>query len=236
LIGLPCTDARRDTIPPRFGVNAAYIAALERAGAAPILIPIVETVETLQAILSRLDGLLLPGGGDVDPPRYGEVGLPGLNQVQAETDRVELMLAHAALETDLPLLGVCRGQQLLNVAMGGTLYQDLQKQEATALDHTGSRPHGRDFLFHSVRIAPDSRLASLLGAIEVEVNSLHHQGIKGMAPGLRAVAWSPDGVIEAVEGEGAFRVAVQWHPEELPHQPAAARLFEGFVAACQRTA
>jgi putative glutamine amidotransferase len=83
-----------------------------------------------------------------------------------------------------------------------------------------------------VRIAPDSRLASLLGAIEVEVNSLHHQGIKGMASGLRAVAWSPDGVIEAVEGEGAFRVAVQWHPEELPHQPAAARL----VAACQRTA
>jgi putative glutamine amidotransferase len=217
-------------------VNAAYVAALEGAGAAPVLIPVLETPETLRAILSRLDGLLLPGGVDVDPQQYGESALPDLNQVQAEADRVELTLAHAALERALPLLGICRGQQLLNVAMGGTIYQDLQSQGATSLDHTGSRPRGRDFLLHSVRIAPDSRLAALLGSLEVQVNSLHHQSIKGVAPGLRAVAWSPDGVIEAVEGEGAFQVAVQWHPEELRAQPEAARLFEGFVAACQRTA
>lgn len=235
LIGLPCTDARRDTIPPRFGVNAAYVAALERAGAAPVLIPVLETSQALDAVLARLDGLLLPGGVDVDPRRYGEAALPGLGQVQAEADHVELTLAHTAVERGLPLLGICRGQQLLNVAMGGTLYQDLQRQGATSLDHDGSRPRGRDSMLHPVRIAPDSRLASLLGALEVHVNSLHHQGIKGVAPGLRAVAWSPDGVIEAVEGEGAFQVAVQWHPEELRAQPAAARLFEGFVAACQRS-
>ncbi len=202
-----------------------------------MLIPLLEEEDALEAILSRLDGLLLPGGADVDPRRYGEAAIPGLGEVRVEADRVELHLVRAAARRALPVFGICRGIQVLSVAMGGSLYQDLRHQQVTTVDHTGSRPVGRDHLVHPVRIDPSSELAKLVGATQIEVNSLHHQGIKTVAPRLRAVAWSPDGVIEGVEGEQGFLVAVQWHPEELQAQPWGRRLFEGFVSACaQRVA
>jgi len=232
LIGVPCGAPATAGQVPRL----AYVRALERAGAAPVLIPPMDTAAGVQALLARLDGLLLPGGADVDPRHYGEEAIPGLNRIDSGADQQELELARVAAAGGKPLLGICRGQQLLNVALGGTLYQDLRAQEATEIDHTGSRPVGRDHLLHPVRIEPASRLAELIGAPEVAVNSLHHQGIKALAPGLRAVAWSPDGVIEAVEGKGRFCLAVQWHPEELQAHAWAARLFQGLVRACSAEA
>ncbi len=227
LIGVPWSaPAANDRIP-----RLAYLRALEQAGAAPVLIPPAESPVTLGAVLERLDGLLLPGGPDVDPRHYREEAIAGLNKIDGEADRQELQLARAALAARKPLLGVCRGQQLLNVALGGTLYQDLRTQQATEVDHTGSRPVARDHLVHPVRLEPGSRLAALIGGAEIAVNSLHHQGIKTLAPGLRAVAWSPDGVIEAVEGEGRFCLAVQWHPEELLAHAWALHLFQAFVRA-----
>lgn len=225
LIGIPASaDPTRS--------RAAYVQALERAGGAPLLIPLLEDPRALEAVLERLDGLLLPGGPDVDPQHYREAALPNVNEVVAQADRVELLLARAAAAAATPLLGICRGSQVLNVALGGSLYQDLRSQRATTLDHAGSRPIARSHLLHAVRIEPGSRLAAVLGSTGLMVNSLHHQGIKTVAPSLEPVAWSPDGVIEGVEGTRGFCLAVQWHPEELPAQPAAVRLFEAFVAAC----
>lgn len=215
--------------------RAAYVRAVERAGGAPILIPLLEATSALEAILERLDGLILPGGADIDPQHYREAAIPEWNEIAAQADRAELVLARAAVGAR-PLLGICRGSQVLNVALGGSLYQDLQRQHATTLDHTGSRPIARDHLLHSVRIQSGSRLAGIVGSTELEVNSLHHQGIKALAPGLKPVAWGPDGVIEGVERAGEFCLAVQWHPEELVAQPASARLFEALVTACSARA
>ena len=231
LIGLPTLAIPPGAKPPRFGINQSYVRALAAAGCAPVLIPIVDD-DRLRAIYERLDGIVFPGGADVAPHEYGEEPIDHLNVVEPERDRVELRLARWAFDDDLPTLGICRGQQLLNVALGGTLFQDLRHQGATSVDHSDADGRQRDALVHRVRIDPDSRLAQLIDETSVEVNSLHHQAVKDVASVLRVTGKAGDGVIEALESpEHRFLIAVQWHPEELDDVAWVRRLFAGFAAA-----
>ncbi len=232
VVGLPTLAIPPGPKPPRFGINQSYVRALVAAGCAPILIPILDDHERLRAIYERLDGIVFPGGADVAPEEYGETPIGNLNVVEPERDRTELTLARWAYDDDLPTLGICRGQQLLNVALGGTLYQDLRHQGVTAVEHSGADGRARNALVHRVRLDPDSRLAQLIDETSIEVNSLHHQAVKAVAPALRVTAKSDDDVIEALEsGDRRFLIAVQWHPEEIGDLPWVQRLFQGFVTA-----
>ncbi|MGH2515320.1 MAG: gamma-glutamyl-gamma-aminobutyrate hydrolase family protein [Ktedonobacterales bacterium] len=234
LIGIPCFAAERaGTRRPIFGNNQAYIIAVEQAGGAPVLLPPLESPESMAAIRARLDGLLLTGGGDLAPALYGEERLPECGEIEVERDAGELDLTRWALEAGVPVLGVCRGMQLLNVVRGGTLYQDIVTQ------HPGSPRHdvtefGRTHRAHAIAINPRSRIAAILGTCEPVVNSLHHQAVKDIGAGIEIVGWSEDGIAEALELPGyPFVLAVQHHPEELyATDEASRRLFAAFVRAC----
>jgi len=235
LIGVPCFSAElTGTLRPIYGANQAYIQALIVAGATPLLIPPGLDTPALEAICARLDGLLLTGGADIDPARYGEERLPECGELEPERDELELSLTNMALARDLPTLGICRGMQTLNVAIGGTLYQDIATQLPEAAPHAHITTP-RDYRAHSVAVEGDSRLGAILGASEIQVNSLHHQAVKQPGAGARIVAWSNDGIAEAMELSGKrFAVAVQYHPEELVETDALSRrLFAAFTQACR---
>jgi putative glutamine amidotransferase len=197
-------------------MNQTYVRVLENLGALPIMIPLQMSEQTLRGIFERLDGLFLPGGEDVDPSAYGQEPHPQLGAPDKERDRTELLLTRWALEAGMPLLGVCRGVQVINVVCGGTLYQDLHSQRADLAKHDYFPPTFERFrISHQVTIEPDSRLARALGTMH-EVNSMHHQGIDRLGQALRIVARAEDGLPEAVEAPLLpFVVGVQWHPEEL---------------------
>ena len=224
-------------IPPSWVMSQRYILTLTAAGALPWMIPLVgNDEETMRGIYEELDGVFLPGGADIDPASYGRDPHPLCDKTDPARDEVELALARWALADDKPVLGVCRGLQLLNVAAGGTLYQDIREQRPDALKHDyfpfGGSGFTRDFLAHEVTVAEGSRLASLLGAGALRVNSMHHQAIRELGRGLTATAVSPDGLVEALEGPGLFVLGVQWHPEALTDTDAPSRrLFEEFVGA-----
>ncbi len=191
---------------PHATLNESFAALCEDAGGTPVVLTAVEYVE---ALVERLDGLVLSGGGDVEPRHYGAELHPQTSWLDERRDAFELALVRAARAHGVPLLGVCRGMQVMNVALGGTLVQHLP--DMTELAHYV--PDRWDASAHEVEIAPDSRLRSLLGAEPIEVNSVHHQAIERLAPGLRAVAWAPDRVIEAIETDSEPVLGVQWHPE-----------------------
>jgi putative glutamine amidotransferase len=217
---------------PIISVMEAYVRALQRAGAAPVLIPMGLPQEALQAVLARLDGLLLTGGGDIHPERYGGAPHPQVEAVDAERDETELGIARRVAQSRLPFFGICRGAQVLNVALGGTIYEHILDQFPGALDHASPDERPRGFLAHPIRIDEGSRLADIIGSDSAQVNSLHHQAIRQLAPGLRAIAFAPDGVVEAVELPGhPFGLAVQWHPEWLQDHPPMQDLFRAFVQA-----
>jgi putative glutamine amidotransferase len=232
VVGLPTLTIPPGPKPPRFGINQSYVRALVAAGCAPVLIPVLDDDERLRAIYERLDGIVFPGGADVAPEEYGEEPIDNLNVVEAPRDRVELTLARWAIADDLPTLGICRGQQVLNVALGGSLWQDLRHQGVTSVEHSDADGRARATLIHRVRLDPDSRLAQLIDETNIEVNSLHHQAVKTVAPRLRVTGTSDDGVIEALESDDRrFLIAVQWHPEEIDTVPWVQRLFAGFARA-----
>ncbi len=235
LVGLPTLAIPRGPKPPRFGINQSYVRALVAAGCAPVLIPLLDDDERLRAIYERLDGIVFAGGVDVAPQEYDEEPIGDLNVVEAPRDRTELTLARWAFADDLPTLGICRGQQVLNVALGGSLWQDLRYQGATPVDHSDADGRTRTAMIHRVRLDPDSRLAQLIDETEIRVNSLHHQAVKSVAPTLRVTGLSDDDVIEALESpERRFMIAVQWHPEEIDDRPWVQRLFGGFARAAAR--
>jgi putative glutamine amidotransferase len=214
-----------------------YVDVLRSVGAVPWLIPLLpHDPDTLNEIFTRLDGVFLTGGVDVEPARYGEERLPACGATDSDRDAVEITLLRFALEKKMPILAVCRGIQILNVTCGGTLYQDVATQVPAALKHdyfpTPVNPN-RKYLAHDVTVKSSSRLGRLMGAGVVPVNSMHHQAIKDLAPGLIANAYAPDGIIEGVEGaNGQYLIAVQWHPEELADtRPEMRRLFTSFVEA-----
>lgn len=230
LIGIPCQGNLRSAYR-RFCVGQSYCRALEMAGGAPVLIPLLHDEQALMDIYQRLDGLLLAGGGDIAPHHFRQVRMAKVSYVDPPRDRIEMLLVRRAVEDDLPLLAICRGIQVLNVALGGTLYQDIPSQIPHALRHNFHPDHPRNHLGHEVEIKQGTRLMDILGSTRVGVNSFHHQAVKEAPPILPAVALAPDGVIEAVEAQGKqFILGVQWHPEELVEDdPKMQHLFEVFV-------
>jgi putative glutamine amidotransferase len=238
IIGIPCAsqEPQDELGSGASAVPQSYLYALESVGAAPLLIPVTESESTLKALYPHLDGLLLAGGVDFDPAIYHDVPHPKLGKVDAGRDWVELTLTRWALEDDLPILGICRGIQALNLSFGGTLWQDITEQVPQAIHHTYYPGYPYDLLVHSVAIEPGTRLASIFAAEEVRVNSLHHQAVKDVGAGLVVTAHAPDGLVEGLEGnENGWVVAVQWHPEWLlDEDPRMKALFAAFVEHCQR--
>ena len=218
------------------GVNANYVRSVIAAGGLPVIItPELDPVCAVE-LFGECDALLLTGGEDVDPVRYGATPHPKLGDTSADRDSNEIALIADARARDLPILGICRGIQILNVACGGTLVQDLASERPSDVmhAHTGAR----DLRSHAIAVQPGTRLAAILGAEHFDANSLHHQAVDVLGSGLVPTAHAPDGVIEAVESGNAkeWLVAVQWHPEELALQPDAAdlKLFTALISAARR--
>lgn len=215
---------------------SANAKAVQLAGGLPVLIPYNLDEATLHAIYDRLDGVLLPGGGDISPNNYGTASMTDLKEVDENRDRVEISLARWAVGDDLPLLGICRGHQLLNVSQGGTLIQDIPSLVKTELRHDISNSEPRSTILHSIAIDESSQLAGILGGESVQVNSLHHQAIDRLGEGLIVSARAGDGTIEALEiPEKSFAMSVQWHPEDLiENDPRMLELFKRFVAVARQ--
>ncbi len=235
LIGVPTgrEKSQRFYGLPLYIMNQTYIRVLETLGALPVMIPLQMSEATLHGTFERLDGLFLPGGEDVDPAHYGAEAHPQLGATDKERDRTELLLTRWALEAGMPFLGVCRGVQVLNVACGGTLIQDLHTECPTLDKHDYTPPSFERFrVSHQVHVEPDSRLANALGTIH-EVNSMHHQGIDHVGASLRVVARAEDGLPEALEVPLLpYVVGVQWHPEELATTDShSGSLFYDFICA-----
>jgi putative glutamine amidotransferase len=209
----------------------AYSQAVLNCGGAPLLVPIMQNPGSLAAICGRIDGLILTGGPDVNPRFYKEEPHQGLSDVDEAQDQMEMELTRQALAADVPVLGICRGLQVLNVAMGGTLYQDIALQVPKACNHAPRAD--RSTVSHKVRIEPRTRLYGMLKRRSLWVNSKHHQAVKQPAHGLSISATATDGLIEAVEAsDRTFAIAVQWHPEGLWQKDISARkLFKALVAA-----
>ena len=227
--------ATRQTHPkraPTYEIPQAYLDAILTAGGLPMLLPTSLPLTTLPELVNRFDGFVLSGGGDVDPALYSGHLDTTIHSIDPERDAFELALIPPVLAADKPLLAICRGVQVLNVALGGSLYEDIANALPAAQRHDWYPNYPRDYLAHTVEVKPGSRLARILGTHKLRTNSLHHQAIRQPAPALDVVAHAEDGVIEAVElPEKRFAIGVQWHPECLPEEPAMQRLFKAFVIA-----
>jgi putative glutamine amidotransferase len=235
-IGVTTSSERTDKGVDRAFVNAAYIRAVERAGGVPLLLTPYHSPDALSRVAAQIDGLLLTGGGDIDPAHFGEARHAKTGLISAARDELELhRVTRQALDAGRPLLAICRGLQVVNVALNGSLHQHVPDVFGEDIAH--SQAGARSDRTHDVVIEPGTLLASLAGGDRLRVNSFHHQAINALGDGLRAVAWADDKVIEAVEltDPRGFMLAVQWHPEELVEQdPAALRLFQALVDAARR--
>ncbi len=240
LIGLPAAKyTRADNELYYYFIYNRIVSAVVEAGGIPVLLPTDMPEEATRALYERVDGILLPGGGDVDPRFYGEERHPATQTPDLSRDMLELNLVRWAVDDDVPLMGICRGNQVINVALGGTLVQDIPSEVETEITHDiPNRPEGRVKRAHTVEVQPESRLANILQGTEFKVNSLHHQSVEQPAPGLQVAALSSDGVVEALEVPNKrFAVSVQWHPEDMYMDDAAMkRLFEAFVDAARERA
>lgn len=234
LIGLSCStlvSAERDEPGlKRFGLAAFYVQRVEEAGGLPVVLPTLAP-ERAEEVLQRVDGLLLSGGADVDPDLYGAAPHPRLGPVDRPRDLFEIALLRAARRAGLPVLAICRGMQVANVAFGGTLIQDLPSQRPDALGHD-QRTLELTQTSHPLRLEPGTLLSDWAGATTARVNSYHHQAVDRLAEGFRITARTPDGLIEGMEQpEGAFFQCVQWHPERLAGDALTRLLFQRFVEA-----
>jgi putative glutamine amidotransferase len=220
---------------PLLGTFETYVRATRRAGGLPLILPPVLSEGEEGFVLSLLDGLILSGGGDVDPRQYGAEPSPLVKGVDADRDFAELALMKEALRIGIPILAICRGIQVLNVALGGTLYQDIPTQLPQSLPHSPPEDEARDASAHPVRFESRSRIAGILNTTEMQVNSFHHQAVEEIGQDLLITARAPDGIIEAVEhATHPFCVAVQWHPEvPIGNAPGMEHLFAAFVAAAR---
>jgi putative glutamine amidotransferase len=209
----------------------AYAQAIMQAGGVPVLIPSLIANDGWDALYPRLDGILFTGGGDISFDHFKGEPHPRIGDVDPQRDTVELNLLHASVADGKPFLGICRGCQLVNVGLGGTLYTHIPDQLPNALDH--SYPGDmRTVLVHEVKIEEGTHIADVLGEPIVKVNSHHHQGLKDIAPSLRVAGHAPDGLVEAIElPDHPFGLAVQWHPEWLTDQQPTRNLFRRFVEA-----
>jgi putative glutamine amidotransferase len=232
VIGLTTYNDKNNYGYPIAALTHKYISAVIEAGGAPVLLPCGLNDEALQSLLGRLSGIILTGGGDIAVDRFNGESHGRVDGVDPDRDEVEFSLLRAAAESGKPFLGICRGFQVVNVALGGTLYTDIQDQLPGALKHDYDSGTQRQLLAHKVYVESTSDLASILGELTLEVNSLHHQGAKELAPALTPVAYAADGLVEALELPGhPFGMAVQWHPEWLTEQLVTQRLFLAFIEA-----
>ena len=212
-----------------YALPEPYVAALRAAGARVVLLPPSQPGAAGE-LLERFDGLLLAGGGDIEPARYGAADHPAQYGVDPERDQLELELARGAVRLGVPVLGICRGVQLLNVAFGGTLVQHLPDGDGL-LEHRNKAKQA----MHGLRVEPGSRLAEALGQVEAEGLSHHHQGLGRIGEGFRPVAWAPDGLVEGIERDQGWTVGVLWHPESTAAtDPVQQRLLRSFVEAASR--
>ena len=230
LIGITCDYDSAD--PGKFWLREEYAAAVLEAGGMPVLLAPLAGL-TVGDVAGKLSGFVITGGDfDIEPHYYGEAPLPGLGKLNPRRSGFELELVRWAFRNDLPVLGICGGMQTINVAFGGTLYQDISTQlPGASLNHE----QGRNTLAHKVRIKPNTLLTGLLQKTETETNSSHHQGVKEVAPGLRASGTAPDGIIEAIENKDSrFMLGLQWHPESLyVNDPLWLKIFEGLIGVAQ---
>lgn len=221
-------------------VTRHYSDWIQEEGGLPLIIPYISTdlaqqQQIIEEYTKRLDGLLLSGGGDIDPTLFGEEPLPGLGPITPERDQLEVALAQEMLKHNRPILAICRGAQILNIAAGGDMYQDLEREYTGALlQHQQNAPvwHAS----HHIEIEKKSKLSTILKVEKAKTNSFHHQAIKQPAPYFQSVAFSRDGVIEAIESlQHDYVIGVQWHPECMPaSDPISKKLFQSFVTACGR--
>ena len=241
LIGVPAQtlqaiDGIPEELPHSWVMNHRYFTALTAVGAVPIMVPLLaQDEDTLRAMYERLDGVFLAGGVDVDPASYREDRLDVCGRTDPDRDRVEIMLTKWAIEDGKPVLGVCRGLQVINVACGGSLLQDIESHSDRFIKHDyyPTQGHERHYLAHEALVAAGSRFMRIYGGQKILVNSMHHQGIKQLGEGLAATIHAPDGLIEGVEGTGEnFLLGVQWHPEMLiDDDEGTRRLFSVFKTA-----
>lgn len=227
---IPLYDEKKDSL----WMLPGYFDGITEAGGMPLMFPLTSNREMLQQAVDMCDGILFTGGHDVAPELFGEAVLdPDLCSYCPERDRMEMEVLEMAMQKDMPILGICRGIQLINAALGGTLYQDLPQQHPSAVTHHQQPPYDR--AAHTVRVAEGSPLYSVVGQTELPVNSCHHQAVRELAPDLRPMATADDGIVEAAfHPDLRFLWAVQWHPE-FSHLTDAfsKKIFRAFVEACR---
>jgi putative glutamine amidotransferase len=229
LIGITAPPGKLEDLLKKSYMQA-YIAAIETAGGIPRLLPLALLDTPTEEIMQDVDGLLLSGGGDVDPDRFGGSTHPTLEHVSRERDELEIRLFQHAIQKDVPIFGICRGCQMINVALGGTLYTDLPEQLGLAINHSTPDSFPKDHLMHTVCLQPEFFISRQTRRPSFRVNSRHHQGIHVLADTLEVMAFSPDGLVEAVRiKDHGFGYAVQWHPENLVNDSRAKELFSAFV-------
>ena len=217
------------------GENPAYAEAIAKAGGQLVTL---DTCEAIDQQINSAQGILLPGGADVDPTLYGEERRGNTQEPMVERDKFEMYLIEQAMQRGLPILGICRGLQVLNVKLGGTLYQDVATDMSGAMRHDWHKEGGvslpRSKMVHEVVITPGTKLSELVGQDTVRVNSLHHQGVKDLGQGLVVTARAEDGLVESVEMPSYPKLmALQWHPEEMLDNPVWQNLFKEFVTMCK---
>jgi gamma-glutamyl-gamma-aminobutyrate hydrolase PuuD len=229
IIGLNCEVSKLKAFFSEFELvcDYRYVRAIIRAGGVPVLVPINPKKRDLGRLLDRLDGLVMVGGADIHPGFYGERDRHRLEPMYRGRTKFDMTLYRMAARRRLPILAICYGTQLINVAHGGTLHQDIQKQIRQSKNHRSKRNP-----FHSVMLDPNSHLAKIFGKSRFHVHSEHHQSVKKLGKSFRAVGWSPDAVIEAIEGPPRV-LAVQWHPERQEKDPVQRKLFRSFITLCK---
>jgi putative glutamine amidotransferase len=231
LIGITTRDGRDPDGHPTVALQHSYAKAVIQAGGIPVPIPNILPESDLYHLYGQVSGILFSGGGDISLGYFNGEDHPRIDGVDEARDETELALVRKAVEDRKPILGICRGAQLLNISLGGTLYTHIAEQLPRALDHDypGNR---RKTIVHPVNVDETSHAAAIFGETLLRVNSLHHQGLKEIAPGLRVAGCAPDGLAEIIElTDHPYAIAVQWHPEWLTDQPPMQRLFQSFVDA-----
>ena len=230
LIGVtPLLDTKLDS----YWMLPDYMQGIQRAGGMPVMLPFQHDPESIDQMVALCDGFVFTGGEDIDPAYYHTEREPVCGVSLPERDELETRLLRAALAADKPVLAICRGMQLLNVVLGGTLWQDLPSQRPGEVSHSQGKPYGA--ATHTVELVPDTPLRELLGVDRIGVNTRHHQGVRDLAPSLAVMGTAPDGLIEAVCLPGQrFVWAVQWHPEHMaPEDANSERIFRAFLDACR---
>jgi putative glutamine amidotransferase len=234
LIGITTRNGKDSDGHPLTALQHSYLNAIVQAGGVPIPIPSMLSEEDFLDVYSRLDGILFSGGGDVSIAYFNGSAHPRIGEVDEKRDSTEITLMRSAINDGKPVLGICRGAQVMNIALGGTLYTHIHDQLKGALDHDYPGDLRR-VIVHPVNVDETTRSAEIFGETLLNVNSLHHQGLKDIAPSLRVAGHAPDGLVEVVEiPDHPYAVAVQWHPEWLTDQPSMQRLFKSFVDAAEK--